>query len=379
MQNVFVKNRFKVLVAFAILTVFSVSQKNAYARASNDRAASGRAETRTVVDHADITVEIPAKIDRIVIASLLPLPSVYCLYAGSAEKLVGIPASSMAAAQNSFLIRAYPEIANADTSFAKGGQVNIEQLMSLKPDVVFYNARSSAERELFQSAGIPAVGFSTSRAGFNTIETYAQWIELLSQVIGETNRSKELIEFGRKMEADVKARVANIPESEKPKAMILYAYDNGEITTYGQRMFPQYWISTAGGINAAEELTGLVQLNMEQIYAWNPDIVILTNFNTKLPEDFDDGFVDGDDWRSVSAVQKKQVYKFPLGMYRWCPPSSDSPLSLAFLATKIQPELFKDFDLDAIISKYYHDYYNIDLTAEDLQKMYHPSRDAAGL
>jgi len=334
---------------------------------------------RIVIDHAGNKVVIPQKIDRIVIGSLLPLPSVYCLYAGSAKKLVGIPASSRAAAENSFLIKAYPEILTADTSFAVNGTINLEQLIALKPDIVFYNAASKAEKALYDKAGIPSVGFSTSIADFNTIETYARWIDLLGDVLGKTNRSEKLIAYGRKVEAEIKARVASVPENRKPHVIILFSYDNGKISTYGQKMFPQYWISTVGGINTAEKLTGSVEVNMEQIYSWNPDIVILTNFNTKLPEDFDNGMVEGNDWRSVKAVQKKRVYKFPLGMYRWCPPSSDSPLSLIWLAKTIQPELFKDYDMDKIITRYYHDFYGMDLTAADLYKMYHPARDAAGM
>ena len=336
-------------------------------------------KTHTVVDHGGNTVEVPNKINRIVVSGLLPLPSVYCLYADSAKKLVGIPASSMAAAKNSFLVKAYPEIAKAKTSFEKNGVINIEELLSLKPDVVFYNSGTKAAKEVFDQAGIPAVGFSTSIAQFNTIETYAAWIDLLGKVLGETNRSTKLIAYGRKIETDIKARVASLPEDKKPHAMIIYTYANGKITTYGKKMFPQYWITTAGGVNAPQDLTGVVEVNMEQIYQWNPDMVFLTNFNPKLPEDFYAGPVDGNDWSSVKAVQKKQVYKFPLGMYRWCPPSSDSPLSLVFLAKTIQPELFADYDLDKIVCDYYKEFYGIKLTQDDLYTLYHPSRDAAGL
>ena len=51
--------------------------------------------TRVIVDHTGAEIEIPAEIDRIVISSILPLPSVYCLFEGSAEKLVGMHPSSM--------------------------------------------------------------------------------------------------------------------------------------------------------------------------------------------------------------------------------------------------------------------------------------------
>ena len=77
----------------------------------------------------------------------------------------------MAAAQNSYLINVYPEIADVDTSFVENGEVNIEQLLSLEPDVVFYAAGNTDERAMYDNAGIPAVGFSTSMAEYDCVET----------------------------------------------------------------------------------------------------------------------------------------------------------------------------------------------------------------
>ena len=82
-------------------------------------------ETRTIVDHTGAEVTLPANIDRVVISSILPLPSVYCLFRGSADDIIGIHPSSMDAAQNSYLMNVFPEIANADTSFLEYGAVNI--------------------------------------------------------------------------------------------------------------------------------------------------------------------------------------------------------------------------------------------------------------
>ena len=123
--------------------------------------------TRTIVDHTGAEVVLPEKIERVVISSILPLPSVYCLFRGSADDIVGIHPSSMAAAENSYLLNVFPEIANADTSFVENGEVNIEQLLALKPDVVFYNASNTEEREMYDNAGIPAVGFSVSMSDYD--------------------------------------------------------------------------------------------------------------------------------------------------------------------------------------------------------------------
>lgn len=117
---------------------------------------------------------------------------------------------------------------------------------------------------------------------------------------------------------------------------------------------------------------------MEQIYEWDPDIIFITNFSPYLPEDFYNNSIDGHDWSSVSAVKNGKVYKFPLGMYRWFPPSSDAPLALMWLAQKIQPELFADIDMDAEIKSYFEEYYGVTLTDEDVQNIYNPAREAAG-
>ncbi len=333
--------------------------------------------TKIITDHTGEQIEIPEKINRIVISSLWPLPSVYCLFRGSTEGLVGMHPASMSAAENSYLAKVFPEITEIDTSFVEGNEVNIEQLMNLKPDVIFYSATNKAEKEMFESAGIPAVGFSTTIADYNSIETYANWIDLLGQIFGESERSGEIIEYGRKVEADILNITSEIPKEEKPKVLVLYNYGDGKILTSGQGFFGHYWIETAGGINVAENLKGQAEINMEQIYEWNPDMIFITNFSSVMPEDLYSNSIEGNDWSKVKAVVDKKVYKFPLGMYRWFPTSSDTPLCLMWLAKHIQPEKFENIDMDKEIKDYYIKYYNVELTDEDLNVIYNPAREAA--
>ena len=231
-------------------------------------------ETRTIVDHTGTEVTLPANIDRVVISSILPLPSVYCLFRGSADDIIGIHPSSMAAAENSYLINVFPEIANADTSFVENGAVNIEQLLSMEPDVVFYSAANTEERDLYDNAGIPAVGFSTTMAGYDCIETYADWIELLGDIYGDSESADKIIEFGRNTASEIKAVTDNIADEDKPKVLILFNYANGVITAGGSDFFSKYWIETAGGINVAADLSGSAEINMEQVYEWDPDIIL---------------------------------------------------------------------------------------------------------
>ncbi len=335
--------------------------------------------TRTVIDHAGNEVEIPNKIERIVISAVRPLPSVYCLFEGDASKLVGIHPSSMAAAQNSILPDIMPDILNVSTDFAQGGTVNIEEVLALDPDIVFYNSADIAEGEMYRLVGIPAVAFSTANWGSDVLDTFNGWVTLLGEVLQQEDKVAGIVEYGEEVENFVRARLAENDDIDRPRALIIQRYDSTSMTVSGSGSgsWAEYWIDAAGGINVASEVTGFPTVNMEQIYEWNPEMIFITNFAPVLPEDLYNNAIEGDDWSHVEAVQLEQVYKFPLGMYRWFPPSSDTPLSLLWMAKHLQPELFVDVDMDQTIKDYYLRFYGIEVSDEILNRIYNPSRDAA--
>lgn len=335
--------------------------------------------THIVVDHTGREVELPVEINRIVISSILPLPSVYCLFEGSADKLVGIHPSSMAAAKNSILPVVVPDIVDVNTDFLTGDDLNIEELLNLKPDVVFYRAEDTAECEKLEAAGIPAIGFSTAKWDFDCIATFEGWVELLGEVLGQEDKAAGIVEYGREVEAEIAAKLEEAGDIEKPKVLILFNYANGVIVTSGSHHFGQYWIESTGGVNAAAELTGNPEINMEQIYEWDPDMIFITNFSPYLPEDLYNNSIEGNDWSNVRAVQEGHVYKFPLGMYRWFPPASDTPLVLKWLSTVIQPELFADTDMEQEVRDYYQRFYGVELTDEQVDQIFNPASEASGL
>ena len=126
-----------VLLMVMVAGLVSCAKKDSSAIGGAASSEGKAARTRTIVDHTGVEVVLPAEIDRIVIAGLMPMPSVYCLYTGSSDRLVGIPASSKAAAENSLLIQAYPALADLPTDFEANDVVNVERLLELEPDVVF--------------------------------------------------------------------------------------------------------------------------------------------------------------------------------------------------------------------------------------------------
>ena len=341
-------------------------------------AASGTEKaTRVVVDHTGKEVRIPAKIERIVITGPWPLPSVYCLFEGAGDKLVGIHPGSMSAAKHSLLPRVAPGILKARTEFLKGDVLNSEELFELKPDVVFYRVETAAHAGQLALTGIPAVGFSTALSGFDTIKTFESWVHLLGEVLQQEDRASGIVEYGRRTYDEIQDALNGVKGLKRPRALILFNYGEGSIKTSGSNFYGQYWLESTGAINVASELSGVADINMEQVYAWDPDIIYITNFSRHMPEDLYENAIPGHDWSTVRAVRERKVYKFPLGMYRWYPPASDTPLVLKWLAKKNQPELFADVDMDAEVRAYYKRFYNLDLTDEDLRNIFNPAREAA--
>ena len=337
------------------------------------------AESRIVVDHAGNEVTLPAEIERIAITTITPLPSVYCLFDGSAEKLIGMSPSSMAAAENSLLADVIPGLTDIPTGFMSGNEVNVEELLAMEPDVVFYREGSKDEYEKLSAAGIPAVAFSVSQWGSDSIATFEAWVNLLGEVLGEEDKAAGIADYGREVYDRIQERLATAENLETPGILWLYKYADGTITTSGNSHFGEWWAEATGAVNAASEINGSdVEINMEQIYEWDPDMIYITNFVPYLAEDLQNNLIDGHDWSVVRAVQEGNVYKCPLGMYRWYPPSSDTPMMLLWIAKTNHPELFADIDMEAEMKNYYKRFYNVELTDEHMEKIFNPVREAAG-
>ena len=334
------------------------------------------ADTVVITDHASRQVEVPAQINRVVVTDILPMASVLTVFLGSADKIVGIHPSSMSAAESGLLGELFPEILEADTSFMAGGDLNVEQLLNLDPDVVLVNASSTELISAIENAGLTAVGISPSKWDYDILETYDQWIALLSQMFPESSKSEEISAYSKEVYGLVQERVKDIPEEEKKSILFLYNYDDNQIITSGKHFFGQYWADAIGGRNAAEEVeaeNSNAVISMEQVYQWDPDVILITNFTTAQPDDLYNNTIGGNDWSSVKAVTDGQVYKMPLGTYRSYTPSADTPVTFLWMAKTVYPELFEDIDITTEVRDYYQELYGVTLTDEQIDRMYNPA------
>lgn len=341
--------------------------------------AAAEGETITVTDHAGFEVTVPAEIDRIVVCDIYPLPSVLSVFFDSAEKIVGMPQQSMAAAKNGLLSQLFPEILSAETEFIDGTSLNMEELLKLEPDVVFYSADDAPMGEAIREFGIPAVAISASNWDFDAIETLNQWIALLSQIFPGNDKTQSVADASAEIYARVQERVADLDEADRRKVFFLFQYNESTITTSGRHFFGQYWADAIGAVNVGAELDTFqsTPVTLEQVYEWNPQNILISNYNTAQPDDLYGNTVGNFDWSAMDAVVNHCVHKMPLGMYRSYTCGVDTPVTLLWLAQTVYPELFADIDIIAETQSYYQSVFGIDLTAEQAAMIFAPASAAS--
>ncbi|WP_339195985.1 ABC transporter substrate-binding protein [Solibacillus sp. FSL R5-0449] len=369
----------------AILTTLALASMALAACSDNEATSSASggedettAEEKIVIDQAGTEVTIPAEVNSIVSGGILPYFHTWYVATNSAKEIVGMHPNSYNAAENSILSKMAPEILNADTSFVQNGEMNVEELMKINPDVFFEIATDEKSIEQARTAGINTVAIKAiDAAAAEPLATFNSWLKLTGEIASTTERADNFIEIGTDVQNEIYEKIDSLKAEEKPNALMLYQLSEQAITVGGKNFFGNQWLNATGANDVAEnDVTGRKDVNMEQIYNWNPEIIYITNFTEIQPEDLYNNTIPGQDWSEVEAVKNKQVYKIPLGIYRWFPPSGDAPLMLKWLANNNQPELF-DYDMNAEIKSYYKDFYGYDVTDEEVEQILHPSSDAA--
>ena len=366
------------LVSLILVTVLLVSL-TACAKTIPHTGDTDNKNMTVITDHAGNTVEVPKKIERIAICNIFPVPSVLSVFFNSAEKIVGMDKASMISAQNSLLSELYPEILKAETGYIDGTNLNIEELMKLKPDVVIYNAANEAIGKTLRDAGLCAVALAVNKWEYDAIETLNQWIDLFSQMFPSNDRVDTVKKYSNAVYQKVQDRVKDLPENERQRIFFLFQYSESNMATSGAHFFGQWWADAIGAINVGEEIDtdNSVVVNMEQVYDWNPQQILITNFTTAQPEDLYENTLSGYDWSEIDAVKNEKVHKMPLGMYRSYTCGVDTPVTLLWMAKTVYPELFSDIDITAETQKYYKDVFGITLTVKQAESIFAPSSDAS--
>ena len=335
---------------------------------------SGDAGTRTITDHGDKQVTLPATVTRVAIDQI-PIESTYIAYFdGSAPNLVGMSAARVAALKDTIAAEIAPEILEVDTSYYDNGELNVESLLALNVDVVLYNASNDKHGQLFEQAGIPAVGFTTEG---DPTSTYADWMHLLEDVFDEPGKMTDKIALGTGYVEDAQARAAQIAEADKLSTFVLMGVKDGMITVAAgtEGWFTDSWAKRMNYTDSAKDLTGsAAPTELETVLGWDSDCILVTGkgMSDLTAKDILAGSVDGVDFTQLKAYENKAVYSTGLGMWNWFTPNPDASLAAYWVGSSLYPDKFTDIDLPALTKDYYKQMYAFDLTDDQVTTIINP-------
>lgn len=182
-------------------------------------------------------------------------------------------------------------------------QPDLEQIVSIKPDIVFVSSMSSQGGEdIFKAvreAGVCVAEIPTS----NTIEDVKKDVMFIASCVGQT-------EGGTKLVADMEKEIAEISEiggsiAEKKKVLfeispVPYLY------SFGAGVYLNEMIELIGAENVLADQEGWISVTEESAIAANPDVILTSD--TFSSDDPVAEILGRKGWENVNAVKEKQVY-----------------------------------------------------------------------
>lgn len=324
-----------------------------------------------VEDQRGQIIELPRPAERIV-AIPIPMASVIMALDGSSRRLVGMHPSARQSVQEGFLRRIFPEALSIQADVTRGGMFtpNLETILALRPDVVVQWTEPVDLIRTLEGAHLTVVGLIDSPP---TQEIHERNLTIIGEVIGQRERVAQLIRTQQETRRQIETAVAGIPESEKPRVLYLRSLRQS-MRPAGRNTYQDFWIRLVGGNNVAAFAGLNMAVNLEQIGAWNPQVIFVGSFDDATPDDL----LRHPALAGVDAVRHRRVYKLPHGGYRWDPGSHESHLTWQWAAMLLHPERAR-FDLRGAMRATYRFLYRYELTDADIDAILQVPVNAAML
>jgi len=109
---------------------------------------------------------------------------------------------------------------------------------------------------------------------------------------------------------------------------------------------------------------------MEQIFTWNPEVIIAGYDHEQSPGAFYSSVWSDPLWRQIKAVKTHAIYEAPQFPFNWIdrPPSVNRIIGIRWLANTFYPNLFHE-DLRAETRRFYKLFYHRDLSDAELNQL----------
>ena len=347
-------------VTYIKLVIFGKKPATDFADANNDGKVSmldvgqakliilGKEKQLTLIDQADRTVTVNMPVEKVV--TLTPEASRLMVALGAVDRLVGIEQWSL---KNDWsftkFLEIHPEVSERVADIGMYNDLNLEEIVYLKPDVIFHSSQEDANIVQEKTTSPVIVVCSNFRR-----ERVIDEIEIMGKLVDNEKKAEELISYINEKIAEVTDVTSEIPDEEKVKVYLAFW---SSITKT-----PAYYdpVDLAGGINVAKECptSGYsVEISKEQIVAWNPDIILIHHASTTYGIPKEDILSDPA-LQTVNAVKTGKVYYTPGPWFWWEQPRAIT--ECFYMAKLFYPDKFEDLNVEEEGNEIFDKFWGID-------------------
>ena len=326
---------------------------------------------RQVTDQLGRQVTIPDRVDRVVVLQHQTLNLLVQLDA--TQTMVGILSNWKQQLGDN-----YQQLVPALNNIPLLGDlthVDPEKLVAMHPQVVFVTNYAPQEMiDQISQLGIPVIAISLragdaqQQAQLNPTlqdedKAYDQGLEqgirLIGNVVNRQQQAEALIQAAFAQRALIAERLKDIP----PQQRIRVYMANPELTTYGSGKYTGLMMSHAGALNvAAATVKGFKQVAMEQVVAWDPQVIFVQDRYPQVPAEINNSA----QWQTIAAVKNQQVYLMPEYAKAWGYPMPEAVgLGELWMAKKLYPQRFADIDMQKLAQQWYQRFYRSNYQAAE--------------
>lgn len=267
----------------------------------------------------------------------------------------------------------------------QGDIINFEALAAAEPEVVVLRVgdctvgagnREKIEKtvDTIEALGLPLVVlYSPSYYQTAELGTMRQEAAVIGALFGQEDKAIKLAEKLAETEKMIRERTAGIAEEEKSR--VLYMGLNPDVrkkggagSVFGTNTPESYIIEQVAGAKNVFTGNGAgVPMSAEQVYALDPDVIVLPTANGYHPprELYEAPYYAN--LAELRAVKGKRVYAMPWSPMN-CARRVEYPIDMLIIAKAAYPKRFEDISVYAFAKQFYMDVYGVDeKTAEGLR------------
>src|SRR6516164_7943969 len=320
------------------------------------------------VDSAERYVVLPDRIGRVMAADQSAAVLVFVL---APEKLVGW-SRPLSREQRAYLPAKFARLPVAGQLNGPTPTAATDVAARLRPDLIIDTGIVSPETAaradaIQQQTGIPYILLDGS------IQRIPDTLVTVGAMLGAAERGQDLATYARRAIDGLRGRLLITESTSRPLVYYGRGADGLETGLAGAQ--PMATIDQAGVINVAARLGSgqLTQVTREQIFQWNPAIIIAEqrSFYNALQRDRR--------WRGLTAVAQKRVYLAPAEPFGWIddPPGVNRIIGLPWLTALFYPDVYQE-DLRSNVREFYDNFYRIKLTDRQLEALVRPAEARGG-